>query len=348
MAIFKKGCFAFLILYLAAGPGPLAAQDEGEFLTPNIVILTIMGANRADTIDDPQHQYMPHLFNEMAARGVLYTHCVDANVQFHIPSTQSINTGFSYGIFEPSKEPPSFFQYARKKFRWPATKAWVIGDTSVKDPAKVRNNDFGADTLPCYLPKHFNLSKEGESILAWEDKIFLKHYARIKANPLSLKIQWDSTSLVRYRLFQKIRRAFKPKLVHYALEEVECAHFTTWANYVLALKHTDEIIFNIWQDIQSDPYYAKRTYLIVTVDHLRNRYYMQHHENSFDNPSLVWLYIYGPDIKKGERIDRTISHADIFATVAYLYDLQTHPCDGKSLRDAFSGGKEQEHIREAP
>ena len=130
-------------------------------------------------------------------------------------------------------------------------------------------------------------------------------------------------------------RDFKPKLIHYLMQDTDCAHFSTFGRYVLSLKTADKKIFDIWQTIKKNPFYKDNTYLIISPDHERNAYYMHHDENAYDNPSKVWMYIYGPDIKKGVVIDRAIHHIDIFATVAYIMDVETHATDGKILKDCF-------------
>ena len=131
-------------------------------------------------------------------------------------------------------------------------------------------------------------------------------------------------------------REFKPKLVHYIMNDVEVAHSDTFSKYVLALRACDKGVFEIWEMIQKDSFYKDNTYLIINVDHGRNLYYMEHYENAYDNPSHVWMYIYGPDIKKGVIINRPIYHIDIFTTVAYIMNVETHSTEGKVLKDCFS------------
>ena len=65
----------------------------------------------------------------------------------------------------------------------------------------------------------------------------------------------------------------------------------------------DREINEIMDIIKTDPFYKDNTYLIVSPDHDRNTYYMQH--NLYNNKP-VWLYIYGPDIKKGTVIFVTV------------------------------------------
>jgi len=62
---------------------------------------------------------------------------------------------------------------------------------------------------------------------------------------------------------------------------------------------------------------------------------MQHNDFTKADRMPVWMYIYGPDIKKGKTISRQIEHTDIFATLAYLTGVSAPNTEGKVLKDAF-------------
>ena len=78
------------------------------------------------------------------------------------------------------------------------------------------------------------------------------------------------------------------------------------------------MIYEIWQIIESEPFYQGNTYLFISPDHERNSYYMDHFENPPENPSNVWMYVYGPKVKKGVVIDNVVHHVDMFQTIAVI------------------------------
>jgi len=181
----------------------------------------------------------------------------------------------------------------------------------------------------------FDISPQLKEILTKQELVFWDGFSSLVDKNPEKWPNWDSLGDVQYEAFMKIMRKFKPKLMHYILNDTESAHADSFARYLLALKKCDKRILEMREFIDSDPYYKDNTYLIINVDHGRNMYYMDHVENCYPNPSHVWLYIYGPRIKKGIVIKRPVYHTDIFATVAYLMDVETHANDGKVLKDAF-------------
>jgi hypothetical protein len=180
------------------------------------------------------------------------------------------------------------------------------------------------------------MSNELKTILPKQVLDFVKSFRQMEVEFNNFEIyHWDTVDEIFCGIFKKIIDEFKPKLIHYVMAGVEVAHHDMFSRYCLALKHCDDNIFGIWQMIKSDPFYKDNTYLIVCVDHERNAYFMQHTQNAHDNPSKVWMYIYGPGVKKGAIIKRRINHVDIFATLAYIFKVDTWPTKGKVLKDCF-------------
>ncbi|MEI6631308.1 MAG: hypothetical protein WCL25_01680 [bacterium] len=326
---------AFISVFLYASSSDFYAQELSGDKLPNIIILTFSGVRNSEALDDPTHQYIPNLWGKIFKEGVLYTNVVALNNQFHMPVLHAINTGMTAPFYAYPVRKPSIFQYVSKKYRLPNTKICSLGSWYNQDYALI-TDDYPQDTYPCALSfMDFDMSPQLKEILTEQESFFWRGYpGLVEKNPERWP-NWDSLGDVQYEVFRRILRYFKPKLVHYILNDVESAHADSFARYVLALKKCDERISQIKEFIDSDPYYKKNTYLIINVDHGRNLYYMDHFENCYANPGKVWMYIYGPRIKKGVVIKRPVYHTDIFATVAYLMDVETHANDGKVLKDAF-------------
>lgn len=313
------------------------AQEPLEEKIPNVVIVTLNGVQNKDSIEDPTHQYIPNLWKEMFKKGVLCTNLVDSNFQMHMPAVNAIDTGKTYPYFHDNINTPSIFQYVRKRYALPAHKFWLIGNW-FKGQNGYSTSEYPEDTYPCQMAFSidFVIPQELTKILTKQEFILLDLLKELKKSDFSEYPQWSSLDEIYFHLLKKVIKEFKPKLVHYSMCGVECGHYDTFSQYLLALKRSDEKIFEIWQLVKNDPFYKDNTYLIVCVDHERNSYYMEHIENPPEYPSRVWMYIYGPDVKKGVVIGRRIHHIDIFATVAYLMDVETRPTEGKILRDCFS------------
>jgi hypothetical protein len=289
---------------------------------PNIIIITISGVRNSETIDDKSHQYIPNLFDKMFKEGVLYTNLKPLKLEFHAPSQGSIISGVTYYQWPFCYTTPSFFTYAAKKYNLPKTKLWVL------------NGFFGyIDTLDYASSINYVFSPSDPELLKIFDtpqmKRFFGQSAVLNLYPWP---HWDSNSSVMLDILFKVLNYHKPVIMHYIMAQTETAHYDTYARYVLSLKSADADLCKIWNYIDTDEHYKNNTYLIVSVDHPRDDNYMKH-DRPRDN---VWMYIYGPGIKRNVRIVREVRHIDIFATVAYLLDIETHKTEGKVLFDSFS------------
>jgi predicted RNA-binding protein len=311
------------------------ASPKGQLRDmPNVIVITLSGVRDSESIDDLTHQYVPNLWGKMLKEGTLYTNLVSLGAEFHMPQVDAINTGKDYPIYIRI-DTPSIFQYVRKKYGLSATKFWSVKHF-VEKSYFFRTEELRDDTFPCEIDMTFTMSEELKSKLTKQELNFIKSFRQMEAKFMNFEIyHWDTVDEIFCGIFKKIVDVFKPKLIHYVMAGVEVAHHDMFSRYCLALKHSDQNIFQIWQMIQRVPFYRDNTYLIVCPDHERNDYYMQHTQNAHDNPSRVWMYIYGPKVKKGAVIRRRINHVDIFATLAYIFKVDTKPSKGKILKDCF-------------
>jgi len=316
----------------------LYAKKISDKKIPNIIIIMLNGVRNIESIEDPTHQYIPNLWNKMRREGVLYTNLVNLNSEFHVPAADAVITGKNYPFYRRINT-PSIFQYIRKKYALPANRLWSIGNWYYNDRV-YEADDYSKDTYPSQMSMpQLKLSAELESVLTKQETMFIeffKEFRRLEIiKSLYFYIHWDSMDEVYYRVFKRVIEKFKPKFIFYMPMATDSAHYGTFSRYTLALKHNDERIFEIWQMINRDPFYKDNTYLVVCPDHGRNLYYRHHNENTYNNPSSVWMYIYGPDIKKGVIVDRIVHHIDIFSTLAYIMDIETEASEGRILQDCF-------------
>ena len=330
------------IVFLAAVLLAVSLREKGKKTIPNVIIMTFSGLRNMDSIEEPDHQYIPNLWNNIFKKGTLYTNLINTNYELHISIVQSINTGIDYYYWGRITQ-PSIFQYVRKKYALPITKLWMIGHFTYLNDYYFETEEYSTDTLPdifTFVQMYISpQSPRLRNVLTKQELTSLDRYKTTNQDILSRKLfgmpRWDVMAKGQSRIFNKIMREFRPKLVHYVMNGTESAHYDTFAKYLISLKDADRIIFQTWEFINKDSFYKGNTYLIICVDHERDAYYKEHTSDSIDNPSPVWMYIYGPKVKKGKVIRRPVYHKDIFATVAYLMGVSTHPTKGKVLEDSF-------------
>jgi arylsulfatase A-like enzyme len=83
-----------------------------------------------------------------------------------------------------------------------------------------------------------------------------------------------------------------PKVIYIALGETDdYAHQGNYPEYLKGARRSDQIIENLWQQLQQTPQYRNNTNLVITVDHGRgeNAETWQHHAS----PKAVKGYLNG-------------------------------------------------------
>lgn len=326
-----------IFLFLCLNYVPAIGEALDRKSVPNVIIIVLSGVRNSESINDPIHQYIPYLWNNIFSEGALYTNVLASDFEYHMPALYAIITGKHHNHY-PGVTAPTLFQYARKKYSLSAQKVVSMGHWEENDCVHA-NDNFGADTYPGGIAVvSSTCSPEMKKILTPAEITFfdtLKNFMKKGPSEPFSYLYWDVLSEITHRIFKRTIQEFKPKLSLYMIAGVESAHYGTFGRYLLALKRSDEMIYEIWNIIQSDNFYKDNTYLIICPDHARDSYYMEHFENCYDNPSRVWMYIYGPRISKGVIINRPVYHVDIFATVSYLMNLETPLQEGRVLKDCF-------------
>lgn len=95
----------------------------------------------------------------------------------------------------------------------------------------------------------------------------------------------------------------KPRVLYIAYGETdEWAHSSRYKDYLDAAHSVDKWINDLWNYIQSDPFYKNRTALFITTDHGRGlKEEWTSHWSTVKNSNEIWFAVMGPGIKsKGE------------------------------------------------
>jgi hypothetical protein len=97
----------------------------------------------------------------------------------------------------------------------------------------------------------------------------------------------------------------KPKVLYIAYGETdEWAHSGQYRDYLNAANMVDKWIKDIWNYVQSDPFYKNKTAVFITVDHGRGdeiKTEWTSHYDKIKGSSQIWMAAMGPGIQaKGE------------------------------------------------
>ncbi|MEP7236322.1 MAG: alkaline phosphatase family protein [Ferruginibacter sp.] len=97
----------------------------------------------------------------------------------------------------------------------------------------------------------------------------------------------------------------KPKVLYISYGETdEWAHSGQYRDYLNAANMVDKWIEDIWNYVQSDPFYKNKTAIFITTDHGRGDIIKEEwtsHNNKIQDSYQIWMAAMGPSIQaKGE------------------------------------------------
>lgn len=292
----------------------LSAQEAGEYKTKNVIILVIDGPRYTETWGDSTHQYTPQLANKLAKSAVIYSNFYNDGPTYTNAGHTAITTGIYQEINNNGKELPqnsSIFQHWMKKNNKQRTTAWVIAS---KDKLEVLADTQDSVWNGQYMPST-NCGIDGNGSGYRQDSVTFNKTIEVLSN------QHPQLVLINFR------------------EPDSSGHGGNWENYLNGIRDTDEYLYQLWQFIESDPYYKGTTTLFVTNDHGRHldtiRDGFKNHGCDCDGCRHINLFAFGPDFKKGVIENTKRGQIDIPATVAELMGFEFPNRQGQVMTELF-------------
>lgn len=295
-----------------------------------IVILFGGGTRSSESIDDPTHRYIPHLWNDMVPRGVLFTNMRVEHKVVHPNSAGSIMTGqWEWDDIDWSRPVahPTIFEVYRKAHRMPDTAAWAFVYASIlaktgESLARSYGKEYAANvveppTIPRITAEEMDRrmqhaaslgSVEAEITVAHECEKLARSTSRIAVMGLrskearaflereyaAWKAESGTTSHDSFLAERAIAcmRTFAPDIMAVDFGEIDCAHYGSWSRYVDAIQRTDELTWKLWKATEQLAAYQGQTLLLILPDHGRE----------LDRPGH-WGFIHHSDFYTNEGAD---------------------------------------------
>lgn len=272
-----------------------------------IVVVFGGGTRSSEAVDDPEHRYIPHLWNRMIPHGTLFTNMRVERKVVHPNCTGSILTGhWEWDDIDWSRPVahPSIFEIYRKAHGAPDTSAWAFVYASIlaragESLAPGYGPSFAANVIePPTIPRSTaermdrvmrraaaTGSAETELAAAWQCAHLASSTSRITRNGLRSGAarafldreyeHWRSgASTTSHDAFLTDRAIacmyrFAPDVMVVAYGEIDCAHYGSWSRYVEAIRRTDELTWRLWRATQETDAYRGRTLMLTLPDHGR-------------------------------------------------------------------------------
>jgi hypothetical protein len=294
---------------LLAGSSHPPGDSASPALTQRklIVILFGGGTRSSETIDDPTHRFIPHLWNDLIPRGTLFTNMRVEHKVVHPNSAGSIMTGhWEWDDIDWSRPVahPTIFEIYRRARRAPDTAAWAFVYASIlaktgESLARGYGQKYAANvvvppTVPRTTAEQIDRRMQHAAGLGVTDAQIeaanicaklARSSSRISAEGLRSQqartfldteyAKWKSGSgTTSHDAFLADRaiacmRTFAPDVMAVDFGEIDCAHYGSWSRYVEAIRRTDELTWRLWQATEQIEQYRGRTLLLILPDHGR-------------------------------------------------------------------------------
>ena len=295
-----------------------------------IVVLFGGGTRSSESIDDPTHRYIPHLWNEMVPGASLFTNMRVEHKVVHPNSAGSIMTGhWEWDDIDWTRPVahPTIFEIYRKARRAQDTSAWAFvyasilartGESLAPDYGKsYAANIVEPPTIPRTTAEEMDRrmqqaaslgSADAEARAAAACAKLARQTSHISVNGLRSKetrsflnaeyARWkaasDTTSHDAFLTDRAIAcmRTFAPDVMAVDFGEIDCAHYGSWSRYVEAIRRTDELTWRLWKAAEEIEQYRGQTLMLILPDHGRE----------LDRPNH-WGFIHHSDFYTNEGAD---------------------------------------------
>ena len=244
-----------------------------------IVVIFGGGTRSTESIDDPTHRYIPHLWNKMTPKGTLFMNMRVERKVVHPNSAGSIMTGhWEWDDVDWSKPVahPTIFEIYRKAHNVPDAKTWAFVYASIL--AKIGesiSSEYGhryaanvvvPPTIPRTTAEEMDLrmqhaaalgSKKTQIKAANDCAALVRSTSRIDTDGLQSKatLNFINTEFEKWKLQEDTvshdtfladraiacMQTFAPNVMTVAFGEIDCAHYGSWSRYVEAIRRTDEL-----------------------------------------------------------------------------------------------------------
>ena len=305
-----------LLLLLTSCKKDKGEEEEVIYKTEHVIIIVVDGSRYSDTWEYPGILNIPFQ-SALKSQGVFYPNFSNKGVTRTVSGHTAITTGVYQTMNNNGAEypfMPSIFQRWLKATDKPQQAAWVIAS---KDKLAVLGNCTKTDWQNTYLPK-VNCGVGGQGVGSGyrDDSI-------TKGTAISI-LDYHHPSLV---------------LINFRDPDYS-AHTGDWTAYMNGISTTDGYIQEIWDFIESDPYYQGKTSLFITNDHGRHLDGVQDgfvgHGDNCQGCEHIGLLAVGPDFNSDVEIFTEHEMRDISVTIAQMMKFPLGNPEGKVLTGIFN------------
>lgn len=283
-----------------------------NYVTRNVVIIVIDGIRYSESWGDPAHTNIPARSGLMD-QGVLVHRFLNSGITFTNPGHATILTGNHENIDNVGGQFPqhaTFFQlWLKQTPNALPTDAYVITSKNKLHILRTSTDTEYADytaTINC------GFNGDGTGGMCTDSITLLRALGIFAGN--------------------------KPRLTMISFREPDTqGHAGNWDRYIAAIQKTDQYVLEVWNYLQSDPFYKDKTTLIVTNDHGRHLDGIYDgfpsHGDGCEGCRRIEFFAISPDFKKQYVSQHVYEQRDISATIAELLHIPFPSGKGRIMQD---------------
>jgi hypothetical protein len=274
-----------------------------------VMIVIIDGARYTETFGDLSKTYTPKMW-DLAKEGSYldnfendkYTYTSRAIPALWCGAWTDVQPVNYQGSNTSHAVLPTIFEYYRKQKNMPADECFYI----LKYIPDLWLPSFDADYGPNYWPQFHSVGSTDKDVATQAQLIIDESHPHF--------------------------------MLVYLADVDHAGHSGNWTEYTTAIQTADSIVNVLWQKLQSDPFYANSTTLIVTNDH--GRHDDQHggftgHGCDCDGCRQIQFLALGPNIKKDFVSTQYHTIPDMAVTASHILDVQPTKATGNIIQEIF-------------
>jgi len=261
-----------------------------------IVVAVIDGVRMSES------RHLPLIFGELAPQGATLRNLWNEGHTVTRPGHATMLTGVYQWISNtPDEFPhqPTFFEYYRESTGAAASKAYyVAGKTRLQYTEYSDAAGYGIDYAGTFIGA-------------------------------------DTTDDVTHETALDILQTYHPDfmLINYG-EVDERGHECVLEDYLASIDRADTLVYNLWNELQSMPYYAGDTYLFITSDHGRHTTDYCKHGDTCEGCRQLLGVVLGPGIAVGAS-NTYYEQTQFCRTFGWIMGVETPLAEGWMFTDIW-------------
>jgi hypothetical protein len=326
-----------------------------------LIVVVPGGVRRQETFSEAGKKNIPHLYQDLLPSAVFYSSVRNDGVTSHFNSISSIVTGNWQRVDDWGLQPPAtptLFEYARKQLGLDPGEVWMISSNKVVTeqigassattygPSYKANVVFPKQLLVAAVEdaigkgRQENLVDRAKMQEEIEAVLRSSNYEGLGWNIIGERQRGETLVPVENAIQQFVRsnapatgdqltyfvtveimRKYAPSILFVNFSDIEAAHFGSYSMHLAGIRNTDRLIYELWQEMQSNSEYRGSTLMVILPEFGRdpdgsNTNGFLNHRSNDDTCRRVWMMCVGQPLSHPQMIDRPVWQVDLCPSLA--------------------------------